>query len=218
MKKILLAVAFAFIIAPLNGATLLCNFDAFSAQGSGAWGAFFYGDWAASGLDTAAATFVQNGSDYDIKGQTDLTSNYVEYYFGSGAAATNLSLTANTNLSLTANTLASNVATGFWINLFDSTGSKFAKYAVTIGSGANELTATASTITLSVGTVDSGFNWSSVAGFKIVGTSSSGGNALNVNFGNMDAVPVPEPTTYALLTLGGVVVAVAARRRKSATV
>jgi hypothetical protein len=57
------------------------------------------------------------------------------------------------------------------------------------------------------------------SGSVIVGNDQNFGFSVTTGFGNFDAyslVPIPEPSTYALMLLGGLAVFVAYRRRQVA--
>jgi hypothetical protein len=60
-------------------------------------------------------------------------------------------------------------------------------------------------------TFNSGDSFTAVAGFTF--TSGGTGEAMNISFNNLNAIP--EPSTYALMALGGLVLFFIARRRKA---
>ena len=217
MKKLIILCAVVALTQFSNAATLLCDFSAFTPQGLGPdWGAFYASGWSDDGSGpNPALTFHQNPGSYDIRGQKENTNNLVDYYFGSGNSTTTISLGVLDDLKLTANTFSENLATGFFVNLWSDNQTKWATYAVTIGGGANQLGSAQSTITLSNSSVDSGFTWTAVEGFRIIGTSVGSGTDFAVNFDNLSAAAaVPEPATWALLAGSLTTVMVFRRRRE----
>jgi PEP-CTERM motif len=159
-------------------------------------------------------SFNQNPTSVDVSG-SDNTSNYVDYYFGD--VGVSISLAVNTNLALTANTLADNTASAFKINLSDTSNVNFAYYTVTTSLLSSSASATP--VILSVGNVDSGFDWNHVQGFKLVGLSQTfdTDKKLSISFDNLSTSAIPEPSTYAaLFGLGALGLSAVRRRRKVA--
>ena len=68
-----------------------------------------------------------------------------------------------------------------------------------------------STVTNPV-TVASPFNWNSVAGWTL--DAGGSGNSVNATFTSLNVTAVPEPSTYALLALGGLALSGYAIRRR----
>jgi hypothetical protein len=75
-------------------------------------------------------------------------------------------------------------------------------------------TTTSSTVTNSV-TLVSGFQWNNVVGWTL--DAGGTGNAVNATYTSLQATAVPEPSTYALLAMGGVALGgyIVRRRRRS---
>jgi hypothetical protein len=115
---------------------------------------------------------------------------------------------ANVLLNLTGLATAP-TAGGFSITLEGGSG----KYVATTFNW-NSFSPSSSTVSVPVNVAgaDSGFEWNNIVGF----TWDSGGSgaAINATFTNLTVSAVPEPSTYALLALGGLALFFVARRRK----
>jgi hypothetical protein len=110
-------------------------------------------------------------------------------------------------LTLTA-TVNTSPSGGFTVSLEDNVGiqisTNFAWSAFTIGSS--------TVVSVPLGANPGGFNYTNVVNWNL--NSGNNGNALNVTLSNLSVTAVPEPSTYALMALGGLVVFYMIRRRK----
>jgi hypothetical protein len=79
----------------------------------------------------------------------------------------------------------------------------------------NSFTSTSSTVSVPVNVAgaDSGFEWNNIVGFTW--DSGGSGSAINATYTNLTVSAVPEPSTYALMALGGLVLFFMVRRRKA---
>jgi hypothetical protein len=185
-----------------SNATILSDFQPFLSNDDITRG-FATGNW----------SFNTTPAGVEITG-LDSTGNFVDYYFGGSSFS--ISLEVNTNLALTANMLPTNSALSFKINLMDLNNA-FAYY--TVSTSLLPSSASSTPLILSVGLVDSGFEWSKVQGFKLVGLSQevATDKQFAISISNLSTSPIPEPATYAaLLGLGGLGFAVYLRRRSVA--
>jgi hypothetical protein len=115
----------------------------------------------------------------------------------------------NLRLNLTGFATAPTTA-GFFVTLEGGLG----KY-VSTSFNWNSFTTTSSTVSVPVNVdgADAGFEWNNIVGF----TWDSGGSgaAINATYTNLTVTAVPEPSTYALMALGGLVMFYMIRRRKA---
>jgi hypothetical protein len=181
----------------------------------------FAGSWEATGIGASEnpnSQFVQNyqavSGTYAITGTsgaglimpTNSADSYVDLYLPSPT-----SISGNPFLAVTAQTISTNLASGFTVFLYDTSG----KTADAGFSTSSFPTGGYTTAYSTIANIQSGFNYT-IEYIRITGNIPGGTSQFNVSFDNISAVSaIPEPSTYAAILGAACLGFVIVRRQKS---
>ncbi len=211
LKFPLLAAALALWAAPFAAAQITIeNFSAFQSPNT-----YFLGDWElngdAGGTNSPRASFSQGAGFYNFAGGSNNDSASAFEFFNAP-----INITGNSLLQVSAKLLAGNTAPTFTISLFDSIGES----AFAVFSTASFSSASFSTITTAL-TFSPGFDRTDLSSLQISGNVVGGTAKLGLSLDNVAVsaprilTPVPEPATYGVFAVAGLLALIHRRRIRS---